>query len=48
MALLSDTGTTDSTRCVSAVFFGGLTGSDEEPKRLNDVWRLDVRISSAD
>ena len=48
MALLSDTGTTESIRCVSAVLFGGLTGSDAEPKRLNDVWRLDIRISSAD
>lgn len=48
MALLSDSGTTQSTRCVSAVLFGGLTGSDAEPKRLNDVWRLDIRISSTD
>jgi len=26
----------------SMILFGGLTGSDENPTRLDDVWRLDV------
>ena len=27
--------------------FGGLTGNDDSPKRLNDLWRLDVEPCSA-
>ena len=26
----------------SLVVFGGLSGSDEAPERLSDVWRLDM------
>ena len=28
----------------SAILFGGLSGSDEAPTRLNDVWRLTLTV----
>lgn len=32
----------------SLIFFGGLTGTDADPTRLNDIWKLDVTEIAAE